>query len=47
MNLTFFTKPEMEIFVSDTQASLEILGKYPSVKQFVQSITEKEAKKNK
>lgn len=38
------TKPEMEIFVADTQAALEILGKDPSVRQFVQSITEKEAK---
>ncbi len=34
----------MEIFVADTQAALEILGKDPSVRQFVQSITEKEAK---
>lgn len=41
----FLTKPEMEIFVADTQAALEIIGKDPSVKQFVQSITEKEAKK--
>ena len=38
------TKLEMKIFVADTQAALEILGKDPSVRQFVQSITEKEAK---
>lgn len=41
------TESEFEIFFADSELALEILGKDPFVRQFVQSITEKEAKKNK